>query len=336
MLAKRAGPAEAAAVVKADAYGLGAAEAGRALAKAGCRRFYVAWPAEGEALRAAIGAGPEIAVFHGPSTDTLDMFRKHDLQPVLNSLEQIALWRREGEASRAFALHLDTGMNRLGVHARDWAAADAALGPLRPRHLLSHLVSPDIPESPLNAQQLFLFESAIPAWAGAKKSLSSTGGVYLNPRFCFDEVRPGIGLYGGGPTPPSGPAPLPVVTLTAHILRIGDVGRGETTGYGASWTSDGARRLATLGIGYADGFLRSASNRGYGVVKGEKRPIVGRVSMDLTMLDVTGLDVAVGDEVELLGAAMPIAEQAAAMGTIDYEILTRLGPRFARSYAGAG
>lgn len=333
MLARRAAPAEAAAVVKADAYGLGAARCAAALLKAGCRRFYVAWPHEGAALREALGPGPEIAVFHGPTADTLALFQRHALQPVLNSLEQIRLWRDSG-ATIPFAIHLDTGMNRLGIHARDWAAAGEALGPLRPDHLVSHLASPDEPENLLNAQQLYLFQSAIPLFPATKKSFSSTGGVYLGHPFAFDEIRPGIGLYGGGPVPASGPAPLPVVTLTAHILQVREVGRGETTGYGASWTSDGPRTLATLGIGYADGFLRAASNRGYGVCRGQKRPILGRVSMDLIMLDVTGLGAAAGDEVELLGPAMPLAEQAAAMNTIDYELLTRLGPRIARFYSG--
>lgn len=332
MLARRAAPAEAAAVVKADAYGLGAAPVGRALAKAGCRRFYVAWPHEGAALRQALGGGPEIAVFHGPTPDTLPLFAANSLQPVLNSKEQVKLWAEA--AGGSYALHVDTGMNRLGLPPNQWDKARQRLGAGLPTHLVSHLACPDEPDHPMNVNQLRGYRHAITIWPEAKKSLASTAGVYLGADYLFDEVRPGIGLYGGGPTPADGPPPRPVVTLTAPILQIRHVHHGDSTGYGATWKSHDDRTLATLGLGYADGFLRAASNKGYGVIRGEKRPVLGRVSMDLIMLDVTGLDVAPGDEVEFLGASISIAEQAEAMATIDYEILTRLGPRIQRSYAG--
>lgn len=326
-LARAAPGAEAAAVVKADAYGLGVSHVARALADAGCRRFYVAWPKEGAELREIVGADPQIAVFHGPDAHTLPLFTGADLQPVLNSLDQIALWTSFGGG--AFALHVDTGMNRLGIHARDWAVAKAALGDRQPTHLVSHLACPDDPIHPLNARQLALYQTAFPLWPTAKRSLAATSGVYLGRDYTFDEIRPGIGLYGGGGQS------QPVVRLTAPILQVRRVAASETTGYGATWASDADRQLATIGLGYADGFLRAASNSGYGVIQGQVRPIVGRVSMDLLMLDTTGLDVKAGDEAEFLGPAMPIADQADAMATIDYEILTRLGRRFTRVYEGA-
>jgi alanine racemase len=337
MLGRRAAPAQAAAVVKADAYGLGALQVGAALMKAGCRRFYVAWPQEGAKLRAlapVAGQGIEIAVFHGPSADNIDTFAKYDLQPVLNSLEQVRLWRDKGEPRRPVALHVDTGMNRLGVHERDWAEAKRLLP--EPAWLVSHLASPDMPDYASNERQLAGFQRAVAMWPKAKTSFSSTAGVYLGSRYHFDEIRPGIGLYGGGPVPRDGDGPQPVVTLTAPVLQVRSISPGEEVGYGGTSKAGAEGVIAALGIGYADGFLRSASSRGYGFIGGEKRQIVGRVSMDLTMIDVTGLDVAVGDEVEMLGPHMPIAEQAEAMGTIDYEILTRLGSRIARSYVGGG
>ncbi len=331
MFARRAHPANAAAVVKADAYGVGAAKAGPALAKAGCTRFYVAWPHEGAALRKALGAGPEIAVFHGPTDDMLETFEAHDLEPVLNSLAQIDLWMSSRLARRRASLHLDTGMNRLGVAQPQWA--DAARKFPKPHRLISHLACGDEAGHPMNMRQLGLFERARPLWPIAPRSLSATGGAYLGPEFAMDEVRPGIGLYGGGPAPDED-APKTVVTLSAPILQVRTVRAGETVGYGATWEAMGDMQLATVGLGYADGFLRAASNRGMAVIHGVKRPILGRVSMDLIVIDVTALSVSPGDDIEFLGPDLPLAEVAGSMNTIDYEILTRLGARLERRYAG--
>jgi alanine racemase len=331
MLGRRASPAEAAAVVKADAYGLGAAPVARALAKAGCRRFYVAWPHEGVEVRKALGAGPGIAVFHGPAPDTVALFAEAQLEPVLNSLDQIRRWIAAGAAPAA--LHVDTGMSRLGVAEADWRAA--AMAWPAPTLLVSHLASADEPDGDTkNRSQLEALGRASTFWPSARRSFSATAGVYLGPTYAMDEIRPGIGLYGGGPIPMQGEAPLPVVTLTAPILQLREIGPGETIGYGATFTANQRHTLATVGIGYADGFLRAASNRGYGVVRGGRRPILGRVSMDLIVLDVTGVSAAVGDEVELMGVNLPLRDQAQAMGTIDYELLTRLGRRIRRNYVG--
>ncbi|MBI1361699.1 MAG: alanine racemase [Alphaproteobacteria bacterium] len=331
MLSRRAAPAKAAAVVKADAYGLGAEPVVKALAKAGCRRFYVAWAKEGAEIRSVLGPEPSIAVFHGPSADALPVFRDASLEPVLNTPEQIGLWIFAGAAPAS--IHVDTGMNRLGLAETDWRAAATAWP--APSTLVSHLACADEPGAhPKNPSQLEAFNRAATFWPNAPRSFAATAGVYLGPAYALDEVRPGIGLYGGGPTPAEGPAPLPVVTLTAPILQIREIGPGETIGYGATFTAQARHTLATVGIGYADGFLRAASNKGYGVVRGARRPVLGRVSMDLTVLDVTGLGAHVGDEVEFMGPNLPIADQAEAMSTIDYELLTRLGRRFPRSWVG--
>lgn len=332
MLAARAPSAQAAAVVKADAYGLGASAVARALHAAGCQRFYVAWPAEGANLRRTLGAGPEIAVFNGPGADHA-LLRDHALEPVLNSLPDVHNWLASGGDPSRASLHVDTGMSRLGLAAADLAEA-AALCP-RPRRLLSHLACADEPDHVLNARQLAAFAAASAHWPGVARSFSSTGGVYLGPDYAFDEIRPGIGLYGGGPTPETGPAPLPVLRLTAHVLQVRDVAEGETVGYGATWTSPRAGRIAIIGLGYADGFLRSGSARGRAFIGGEARPIAGRISMDLIAIDITGLTVAPGDEVEIVGPNIPLADQAEHLGQIDYEFLTRLGSRITRSYAGA-
>ncbi|MDP3738650.1 MAG: alanine racemase [Hyphomonadaceae bacterium] len=333
MFARRAGGGQAAAVVKADAYGLGAAHVGPALADAGCTRFYVAWPIEGARLRDILGRAPEIAVFHGPTEDTLGAFEAHDLEPVLNSIPQVDLWLGSRLSKRRASLHLDTAMNRLGVPHVEWAEAAQKLP--HPRRLLSHLACGDEFGHPLNAQQQARFAAARALWPEARRSFSATGGAYQGPGFTLEEIRPGIGLYGGGPNPADGDAPKPVLTLTAPVLQVRNVKAGETAGYGATWTAGKDCTLATVGLGYADGFLRAASNKGMGVIGGIKRPIVGRVSMDLIVVDVTGTNAKPGDEIEFVGPNMPLSEAAVSMGTIDYEFLTRLGSRVERVWSGA-
>lgn len=335
MFSRRAAPGKASAVVKADAYGLGAAKIAPALARAGCTRFYVAWPSEGIELRKAVGAGAEIAVFHGPACDTAEEFIAYNLEPVLNSLEQVETWRGRTNMQRAYSVHVDTGVNRLGVSKADWAEA-ARLAP-SPHYLLSHLARAD-EQHVMNAAQLEQFGKAATLWPQTPhkplRSLSATGGAYLGAKFTLDEIRPGIGLYGGGPVSSDGPSPKTVVTITTPILQVRRIGRGETVGYGSTWISDGDRTLATVGLGYADGFLRAASNRGNAIIGGVRRPIVGRVSMDLIVVDVTSTNAKPGDEIEFLGPNMPLTEVADSMGTIDYELLTRVGSRVERSWTG--
>jgi alanine racemase len=331
MFQRRVEPAYAAAVVKADAYGLGADMVGKALATAGCSRFYVAWPSEGASLRRTLGQAVQIFVFHGPTADTMDLFQMYQMVPVLNHLEQIDLWLTGNVSARPAALHVDTGMNRLGLSEAHWAAAAKMLP--NPVRLVSHLSCGD-ENSPANALQLEAFQRAMALWPGVERSLSATGGCYLGKPYHFEEVRPGIGLYGGGPAPAEGSPPHTVVTLKAPVLQVRDIKKGDSAGYGRTWTAEADATLATIGLGYADGYLRSASNRGHVFIQGQKRPIVGRVSMDLTIVDVTGLSVSPGDEIEMLGPNIRLSEAAGAMGTIDYEILTRLGSRLERTYAG--
>jgi alanine racemase len=331
MMQRRVEPAYAAAVVKADAYGLGADRVAQALVKAGCSRFYVAWPQEGASLRRLLGPAPQILVFHGVTSDTLGLFQMYDLQPVLNHLDQIDLWLTSNVSPRPAAIHVDTGMNRLGLSEANWAAA-ARMFP-KPTRLVSHLACGD-ETSDTNPAQLARFENASALWPGIPRSLSATAGTYLGREYHFDEIRPGIGLYGGGPAPTHGSAPHTVVTVTAPILQVRLVPKGDTVGYGCTWTAEAETRTATIGLGYADGYLRSASGRAHVFVQGQKRPILGRVSMDLIVIDVTGLSVSPGDEIELIGPNMPLSEVAGAMGTIDYEILTRLGSRLDRRYSG--
>jgi alanine racemase len=331
MMQNRAAPAVAAAVVKADAYGLCADRVASALLKAGCNRFYVAWPKEGASLRRHLGPSPEILVFHGVTTETLDLFQMYHLQPVLNHLEQIELWLSSNLQHGLAAVHVDVGMNRLGLSEAHWGAA-ARMMPT-PTRLISHLACGD-EESTSNPVQLARFRKAAALWPGVPCSLSATGGTYLGRDYHFDEIRPGIGLYGGGPAPTEGIAPRTVLTLTAPILQVRDIKQGETVGYGCSWIASADSQTATVGLGYADGYLRSASNRAHVFVRGQKRAILGRISMDLVVIDVTGLSVSPGDDIEILGPNMPLSEVAAAMGTIDYEILTRLGSRLERRYPG--
>lgn len=334
MLADRAAPASAAGVVKADAYGTGVSKTGRALARAGCMRFYVAWAEEGAALRHAIGPAQQIAVFHGPTPHNIHLMQSSGLSPVLNTLEQVKFWVDLGADRPPATMHLDTGMNRLGLSPADWSAAAELTADAAPEVVMSHLACADEPDNEMNARQLSAFLKGAELWPDAKRSLGSTGGVYLGPDYHLDEVRTGIGMYGGGPVPASGPAPVPVMTVTAPILQVREVSKGDTAGYGAEWTSDGDRTLATVGLGYGDGFSRLATNRGAGFVNGARIPIVGRVSMDSIIFDITGVKAKVGDPVELWGPNLWIGDQADAMLTIDYELLCRIGGRAERVYTG--
>lgn len=329
-LAKQSSPARAAAVVKANGYGLGASEIAGALAEAGARRFYVAWPHEGAQLRTSLGAEPEIAVFHGPSKSSLALFAEANLQPVINSVEQLGLWRSFAP-DMPYALQIDTGMNRLGIASTRWAEVSETATP--PNYILSHLACADEPGHPLNDLQRSRFEEAALLWPSAKRSLSATAGIYLGAKYRFDEVRPGIGVFGGGPAAHGAPELKTVLRLLASIVQVRDIAAGQAIGYGASWISASPTRVAIVGVGYADGFLRSASGRGLVSIGGNLCPVVGRVSMDLIAVDVADLRVSEGDKVELLGEAVSLTEQSKRMSTIDYELLTRLGPRAVRIYS---
>ncbi|MBL8543397.1 MAG: alanine racemase [Hyphomonadaceae bacterium] len=318
---KRAPSAAVAAVVKADAYGLGAVGAARALAQAGARTFFTATLAEAQIARRALGEGPQIFVLNGPSEADAAEYGEAKLIPVLNSLAQIKLWGGRGPA----ALHIDTGMNRLGIGPEELPHAAVALKGAGLSLLMSHLACSSDLKHAMNAVQLQRFKDAATLFPKAPLSLSATGGTLIGPDYHFDLVRVGIGLYGSGGLDADNPALAAAATLDAPILQVRDVEAGEAFGYGATFTAPKKMRTATVALGYADGYLRSLSGRGYGVLGGGKRPILGRISMDLIIIDVTGCaEAQPGAMVEFLGPNAPLDDIAALAGTASYEILTTL------------
>ena len=325
-LADRAG-VPAGGVVKADGYGLGAERVAGALARAGCRDFFVAVAEEGAAVRRAVGPEPRIVVLSGHMAGDAELIAAHDLAPALNSVDQLT---RQFEAlpGAPFAIQLDTGMNRLGLEAEEWAAvAEIALsrGPLL---VMSHLACADEPDHPMNPYQLAEFRRLTDGIA-VPRSLSATGGILLGPDYAFDLVRPGVGLYGGLPFEEA----RPVVRLDLPVIQCRDLGEGEVVGYGNSWQATRPSRIATVSGGYADGILRAA---GAGLSlwhAGTPCPLAGRISMDLITVDVTDLGTD-PETLSLLCAEQGVDDLATAAGTIGYEILTALGNRYARSVAG--
>ena len=319
--------AECAAVVKADAYGTGAGRVARALAHAGCRRFFVAVAEEGAALRETLGPDIEISVFSGHMRGDTDMIGDLGLVPMINSLDQLTR-HFESLPGHPFGIQLDTGMNRLGMEWDEWAAvAEIALSQ-HPVLIMSHLACADEADHPMNPYQLDLFHQMTDG-VGVPRSLAATGGILLGPDYHFDIVRPGIGLHGA--VPYQGHAS---VRLDLPVIQCRDLAPGEVAGYGNSWQAGRQSRIATLSAGYADGILRGLSGR-LVLWHGETPcPAVGRVSMDLVTVDITDL----GEDPEtltLIGPQQGVDEIARAAGTIGYEVLTSLGRRYARRYASA-
>lgn len=320
---------QTAAVVKADAYGLGANRVAGALAAAGARRFFVANAEEGTSLRQALGEGPQICLLSGHMAGDAEAIRTRDLTPVLNSVEQITR-QLEALPGHAFAVHLDSGMNRLGLEEAEWDAVAPFVLEAGPELLMSHLACADDPDHPLNEAQLAAF-LAMTEGTGLPRSLAATGGLMLGRRYHFDLTRPGIGLYGGLPYE----AAIPVVALSLPVIQTRTVARGETVGYNCTWQADAPRLLATLGAGYADGMLRTLSNRAMLWDGDTPCPLVGRVSMDLVTVDISHL-ARVPETLDLIGPQQGIDALASRAGTIGYEILTGLGARLSRHYAQAG
>jgi alanine racemase len=335
LMAEKATSAACAAVVKANGYGLGAPEVARALAGAGCRQFYVATLDEGIALRAALGPKPEIAVFNGPLPGSAAEFIPARLTPVLNDPGQIAAWEAVSEYPEkpAAIIHVDTGLNRLGLSQAEFATLAERLR--RPGYslLISHLACAETPDHSLNAIQRDRFLAARQRLPGLKVGLAASSGIFLGADYHFDEVRPGAALYGVNPCPGQ-PNPMrQVVRLSARIVQLRKIDRGESVGYGAAQIMDGPGILATAAIGYADGWPRSLSHRGCGWLAGKRVPLLGRLSMDLATFDVSVVDPAAlhpGAMIELLGDHYGVDDAAADAGTIGYEILTSLGSRYHR------
>lgn len=317
---KRAAPnAAVAAVVKADAYGLGAVGASCALAQAGARVFFTATTAEALIVRQALSEGPQIFVLNGPQDDDLAAFGEARLTPILNSLAQIKLWNTRGPAG----LHVDTGMNRLGVGPEELTQAVSALKDTTLALVMSHLACASDVNHEMNALQLKRFVDAAQLFPKAPRSLAATSGALIGPDYHFDLIRPGVGLYGSGALDADNPRLAAAAIVEAPILQVRDVTAGEHFGYGATHTATQKMRTATVALGYADGYLRSLGGRGYGVLAGVKRQILGRISMDLIIIDVTGCaDAQPGAMVEFLGPNAPLDEVATLAGTAPYEILT--------------
>jgi alanine racemase len=338
----RAAPAEAAPVVKADAYGLGMADITPALWAAGARRFFVATPDEGMALREQLPVA-DILVLNGLCEPALSEYEHGRLVPVLNHLGEIERWtkraRARGRTLPAF-VHFDTGMNRLGLDADERARIAADPGRLDGLRLLgwmSHLATADQPGHPMVEAQLGRFRAALASLPKAPASLANSAGIWRDQALHFDLVRPGAALYGLRPLAGE-PNPMkPVLRLTVPVLQVRPVAAGETLGYGAAYLVPAATRIATLSVGYADGFFR-APGAGRTVRIGQSSaPVVGRVSMDLITVDVGQVaePVEPGTPVELIGAGHDADALAAETGTIGYEVLTALGGRFRRKYISA-
>jgi alanine racemase len=329
------GGAEVAPVVKADGYGLGAGPVSRRLWAEGARRFFVARIAEGEALRVQLGERPaQILVLDGLTTGGAERLLAANLTPVLNSLDELDAWAAPG---RSAVLHIDTGMNRLGLAPEcvPEAAARIAAAGLRLEFVMSHLAGAGDPSDPRSARQLAAFEAVRAQFPGVPASLSASAGIYLDPAYHFDIVRPGICLFGGGPRDRPDPRFGAVATLTAPVLQVNTIEAGETAGYGPMFTASRATTIAMVAAGYADGLPRGSHRRAIACIGGRRAPYV-IVTMDMIGLDVTDIGPVVpGDVVELLGPNVQLDDVAAAAdGVVAHEILVRLSRRVARRYLG--
>jgi alanine racemase len=345
-LEKTAVPAECSAVIKANAYGCGLEPVARALSKAGCKTFFVATLDEARAARTAVPSAV-IYVLDGFIQHTGEGYARFDAKPVIGDLNELAEWdvfcRRSGW-SGGVAIHIDTGMHRLGLTVSEAQGLIPRInaGDHGISLVMSHLACAENLNHPMNARQLGTFREIASLFTGVPASLANSSGIYLGSAFYFDMVRPGAALYGVNPTPEADNPMQPVIDLKARVLQIRDLDRGETVGYGATWTARRPTRLAIVSAGYADGYFRAASSndgtRGAeAVVAGKRCPIAGRISMDLMAIDVTELEknaVRRGHMATLLGEGVGVDELAHHFGTIGYEVLTSLGSRYRRVYKG--
>lgn len=343
-LSRRILPSECSAVVKADAYGCGIEQVGRALARAGCKTFFVADLSEARRLRPLVHDAA-IYVLNGVMPGTAAAFAEIHARPVIGSLAELTEWDAFVSANSwqgGAALQVDTGMNRMGVSAEEAAA-------IAPRvraenHgitlLMSHLACAELPDHPLNQRQIHLFREIRMLYRGISGSLANSSGIFLGQTAYCDMVRPGAALFGVNPTPGRGNPMRPVVELKARIAHVRNVQRGETVGYDAQWTAKRTTRLAIAAVGYADGYLRAASASdtvigGEAIVAGKRCRLAGRVSMDLLAIDISDLSdntIRRGDMATLIGDELTVDDLAATAGTIGYEVLTSLGRRYHRIY----
>jgi alanine racemase len=330
-LASKLSSGEIACVAKANAYGLGVKEVATTFSQAGCTTFFVATLEEGIELRQILPA-VTIYIFHGVLPGTAKELLTHNLTPVLNSPDQINEW--QPHADQAAGLHVDTGMSRLGLTPDECAAAKN-LKNYNINLVMSHLACAEESSHPKNAEQLALFNVLRRNLPAKQASLAASSGIFLDADFHFDLCRAGVSLYGVNPTPKSTNLMAQVVRLQAKILQIRSVDTPQTVGYGATHQATKPTKIATLAIGYADGYMRSLGNSGIGFIGDHEVPVVGRISMDLTTVDVTEVPDALlstGALVDLIGQNNPVDDVARQAGTIGYEILTSLGNRFERRY----
>lgn len=345
LLAEKAAPAECAAVVKANAYGLGVGPVALRLLHEGCRRFFVATLDEGIELREIFTAHgpsftPSIHLFHGIREGQEKTLQHYGLSPVLNSISQITLWNNhalECEKALPAIIHIDTGMCRLGLtrlEALTLAENRELISHIQLEYLMSHLAAADEPGHEKNTRQLQNFKEVERHAPDIKLSLANSSGTFLGKDYLFDLVRPGSALYGVNPTPGKHNPMCNVISLTAQILQIRDIDREQTVGYGATFTAAAGARIAIIPVGYADGYLRSQSNRGSVMIAGEMAPIAGRVSMDMIAVDISHIKqpVTPGMKAELIGMHLPVDRVAEHARTIGYEVLTNLGQRYRRTY----
>ena len=345
-LKKQAGSPRCGAAVKGNAYGLGIEPVAKTLWAAGCRDFFVARPIEGEELRRFL-PDAEIYVLDGLFDRQAEFYASNKLTPGLISLDEARQWAAFGRVygrKLHCAIHVDTGINRMGFSAAEFEqllAEPATLEALDIKLVMSHLACADEPDHPLNLKQRSAFEAVRAKLPGVPASLANSSGVFLGHSFTLDLPRPGIALYGGNPTPGKANPMRAVATLEGTIMQVRHVAKGEPVGYSATWTAERNSRIAVLGAGYKDGVPRIlSSSRHHGgpevFLAGQRCPIVGRISMDMMAIDVTDVPEAQssrGARAELIGPNLPIDEVAGWASTISYELLTRLGSRYARLYS---
>lgn len=343
LLASQAPQTECAAVVKADAYGCGIEAVGKALAIAGCRTFFTAHLSEAKRLR-VVAPQAVIYVLNGFFSGTVGEYLRHRLFPVLGSLSEMQEWAAGEGKDHGCALHVDTGMNRLGLRVEEfahWVEHGRGQPDFKIDLLMSHFACADEPTHPLNARQIESFAAVRQRLPQVKASLANSSGIFLDKAAHHNLLRPGYALYGGNPTPEKSNPMHPVVSLQGRIVQLRDVPAGESIGYSAGFVASKPMRIATVSVGYADGLLRSSGGgkdrpAAIVMVEGVRCPFVGRVSMDLHALDVTAVPatrIKRGDMVDLLGAQITIDALAANAGTIGYEILTSLKRRYALRYS---
>lgn len=338
LLRNKVYPSVCAAVVKADAYGLGADEVAPFLAQIGCNDFFVAHLDEALALRRVLQNNENIYVFHGIRAGQEEFFLHNNIIPVLNTRMEIELWKKAGRDFGVNALcviHIDTGMNRLGLDFEYAVNHATEIQELNIAFIMTHMSCADISDSDSNVTQLTMFSSLKELYHTYKFSLANSPSIFLGEDYHFDSVRPGCALYGVNPSPNASNPMNNVVSLSTKILQVRHCRKGSYVGYGASYQTSRDSTIATIAIGYADGYLRSLSNSGNVFIDDNPVPIVGRVSMDLVTIDVTDVPDMVcyeGKDVEIIGDNITVDDVAKNAGTIGYEVLTSLGTRYHKKY----